>query len=71
MAGPYFPPLEVAGQTLAFDHLEPFVLEMATQSRPNGVKIDVRFSNHCFSETFDAAQPFRGAAHSRIEGRLC
>lgn len=56
MAGPYFPPLEVAGQTLAFDHLEPFVLEMATQSRPNGVKIDVRFSNHCFSETFDAAR---------------
>lgn len=28
MAGPYFPPLKVAGQTLAFDHLEPFVLEM-------------------------------------------
>ena len=56
MAGPYFPPLKVAGQTLAFDHLEPFVLEMATQSRPNGVKIDVRFSNHCFSETFDAAR---------------
>lgn len=55
MAGSYFPPLEVAGQTLAFDHLEPFVLEMATQSRPNGVKIDVRFSNHCFSETFVAA----------------
>lgn len=56
MAGPYFPPLEVAGQTLAFDHLEPFVLEMATQSRPNGLKIDVRFSNHCFSETFDAVR---------------
>ncbi|MBJ7483514.1 hypothetical protein [Brevundimonas sp.] len=57
MAGsPYFPPLEIAGEILAFDHLEPFVLEMVTQSRPNGVKIDVRFSNHCFSEAFDAAR---------------
>lgn len=53
---PYFPPLVVDGQTVAFDHLEPFQFEMASQVRPSGVVIDVRFSNHCFSESFDPAR---------------
>ena len=53
MAGPYFPPLTVAGARIVFDHLEPIRLEMATQARPKGIVIDVRFSNHCFSETFE------------------
>lgn len=51
---PYFPPLVVDDQTVLFDHLEPFQFQMASQARPDGVVIDVRFSNHCFSETFDA-----------------
>jgi hypothetical protein len=53
---PYFLPLVVDGQGVAFDHLEPFQFGMASQVRPDGVVIDVRFSNHCFSETFDAAR---------------
>jgi hypothetical protein len=59
MAGdphPYFPPLVVDGQAIAFEHLEPFQVGMASQARPDGILIDVRFSNHCFSETFDAGR---------------
>lgn len=52
----YFPSLTVDGRSLSLVHLEPFVLRMNTQTRPGGVNIDVRFSNHCFSETFDAAR---------------
>lgn len=53
VAGPYFPPLQVAGAAIAFSHLEPFTLEMVTQGRPQGLKIGVRFSNHVFTEAFD------------------
>ena len=50
----YFQPLTVAGQEIAFDHLEPFSLVVPTATKAAGVRIDVVFSNHCFSETFDA-----------------
>lgn len=51
---PFFPPLMVAGASISFAHLEPFQFTVCTQDRPNGAVIDVRFSNHCFSETYDA-----------------
>jgi hypothetical protein len=51
---PYFPSLTVAGQEIAFDHLEPFSLVVPTATKAAGVRIDVVFSNHCFSETFAA-----------------
>jgi len=50
----YFYPLTVAGQEIAFDHLEPFSLVVPTAATATGVRIDVVFSNHCFSETFNA-----------------
>lgn len=52
---PYFPPLDVAGQQITFGHLEPISLLVPTTGKPAGVRIDVVFSNHCFSETFDPA----------------
>ena len=50
----YFHPLIVAGQKITFDHLEPFSLVVPTATKAAGVRIDVVFSNHCFSKTFDA-----------------
>lgn len=54
MTNPFFPTLIVDGQPVNFDHLQPFQFVMATAARPNGATIDVRFSNHCFSEAYDA-----------------
>ena len=55
VAKPFFPTLLVAGAPINFDHLEPFQFLVATEARPGGATIDVRFSNHCFSESFDTA----------------
>jgi len=55
MSKPFFPTLLVDGAPVNFDHLEPFQFVMETQTRPKGAKINVRFSNHCFSESYDAA----------------
>lgn len=38
-----------------FDHLAPFSFTVPTRLRPRGATIDVRFSNHCYSESYDAA----------------
>jgi hypothetical protein len=53
---PYFSPLLFAGEVISLDHLEPFHLMVPTQAKPSGVRIDVVFSNHCFSEVFDPAR---------------
>jgi hypothetical protein len=54
MAKSFFPTLLIDGAPVNFDHLEPFQFVMETQSRPKGAVIDVRFSNHCFSESYNA-----------------
>lgn len=53
MAKPFFPTLLVGGQLTNFEHLEPFQFVTETVARPKGAVIDVRFSNHCFSEAYD------------------
>jgi len=55
-AKPFFAPLLVAGQTIDFAHLEPFQFTIATTARPKGAVVDVRFSNHCFSDAYDPAR---------------
>ena len=55
MAKSFFPTLLVAGEPVNFDHLEPFQFLAVTEARPGGATIDVRFSNHCFSEAYNAA----------------
>lgn len=54
MAKSFFPTLLVAGAPVNFDHLEPFQFLFATEARPDGATIDIRFSNHCFSEAYNA-----------------
>lgn len=54
MAKPFFPTLLVAGAPVNLNHLEPFQFLVATEARPDGATIDVRFSNHCFSEAYNA-----------------
>ncbi len=53
MSKPFFPTLVVAGAPVNFDHLNPFQFLVATEARPGGAVIDVRFSNHCFSEVYN------------------
>jgi hypothetical protein len=53
MAKPFFPTLMVGGAPVGFAHLEPLQFTMETEVRPKGAVIDVRFSNHCFSEGYD------------------
>lgn len=50
---PYFPPLTIDGLAIDIAHLEPFSLAFAVE-RLGGrtITIDVKFSNHCFTETF-------------------
>ncbi len=55
MTSPYHPPLVVAGQTYSFPHLEPLQLLVVSQKVGRPLRIRVRFANHCFSESFDAA----------------
>ena len=55
-AQPYFPTLLVSGVRVDFAHLEPFKFSVPTAARPNGARIEVRFSNHCFSESYDTAK---------------
>lgn len=54
-ARPYFPSLVVDGAPVTFAHLEPLQVPMTTLARPQGLIIEARFSNHCFSERFDPA----------------
>lgn len=48
--------IEYEGQAVELAHLDGFDLEFGTQARPLGVRIRVRFSTHCYSETFDEAE---------------
>ncbi len=54
MAKSFFPTLLVAGAPINLDHLEPFQFLVATKARPSGATLDVRFSNHCFSERYNS-----------------
>jgi hypothetical protein len=55
---PYHKPLIIDGHGYEFIHLEPFVFssEDLRQSLLLTYTINVRFSNHCFSEKFDPAR---------------
>ena len=48
----YWPPLIIGGLTVDLAHLEPFALACAVDGRDNALVINVRFSNHCFTEAF-------------------
>lgn len=50
---PYHASLVVNGQAVGFAHLEPFHLALFVEKISRSMTVDVRFSNHCFSEGFD------------------
>jgi hypothetical protein len=48
----YWPRLVILDVVVDLSHLEPFILACPTTVRESALRINVRFSNHCFSEEF-------------------
>ncbi len=46
---PFFSPITINGETIEFDHLEPFQLLVPSEKVGRDLTVDVRFTNHCFS----------------------
>lgn len=46
---PFFPPLVIEGVTYEFSHLDPFTMRFVSNSANRQLRVNVRFSNHCFS----------------------
>ena len=61
----YWPSLVIDGQTIALAHLNPHLLDCPTTdpNLPNPLIINVRYSDHCFSEGYD---PTVHRAHLRL-----
>lgn len=49
----YWPPLVIDGIAIDLAHLEPLVMPCPTPGQPATCRINVRYSNHCFTEAFD------------------
>jgi hypothetical protein len=52
----YHPPLLINGRAYDLSHLDPFLFEVSSTKVPRPLRINVRFTNHCFSEAFDPAK---------------
>lgn len=54
---PYWPEIFIKGSALDLRHLSPFTFECSTpaDAKPDFLTVNVRYSNHVFSEEFDAA----------------
>ena len=52
----YHPPLRIRGQVYDLSHLHPFQFDVSSSKVPRRLRINVRFTNHCFSEAFDPAK---------------
>ena len=50
---PYHSPASHRGRSYDLSHLDPFVFEAASAKVPRPLRINVRFTNHCYSEAFD------------------
>jgi len=51
----YFQALAIGGQTYDFAHLEPFTFTISSQLAKRDLRVHVTFSNHCFTQSYDAA----------------
>lgn len=49
---PYWPQIAILGKVLDLAHLDPRVLECPMEGRETPLRIQVKYSNHCFTETF-------------------
>jgi hypothetical protein len=52
----YHAPLRIRGRIYDLSHLDPFQFEVSSTKVPRPLRINVRFTNHCFSEAFDSAK---------------
>lgn len=52
---PYFPAITVNGQTYDLAHLDPLTLQVQSEMAKKTLRVGVRFSNHCFTNDYDAA----------------
>lgn len=52
----YHSPLRIRGEVYDLSHLDPFQFEVSSTKVPRPLRINVRFSNHCFSVAFDATK---------------
>ncbi len=50
------PPLHIRGQVYDLAHLDSFQFEVSSTKVPRPLRINVRFTNYCFSEAFDATR---------------
>ena len=48
---PFFPPLNILGELYEFKHLEPFTMHFRSQKAARDLRVNVRFSNHCFTHS--------------------
>lgn len=48
---PFFTPLSLNGQIYDFQHLEPFTMSFHSQMASRNLRVNVRFSNHCFTHS--------------------
>jgi hypothetical protein len=57
VASRYRQPLVIKGQAIPLQHLDPHILQcpITEPQLPNPLLINVRYSDHCFSEKFDPA----------------
>jgi hypothetical protein len=52
---PYHPPLRIRDRVYDMSHLDPFQFTALSAKVPRPLCINARFTNHCFSVTFDPA----------------
>jgi hypothetical protein len=50
---PYWPRRAINGRVIDLSHLEPLVVLCPVEKLGRTLKIDVRFTNHCFTDHFD------------------
>jgi hypothetical protein len=51
----YFKPVVVGGNAVDLTHLDPFALVFFSQVAGHALRVHVTYSNHCFTEKWDAA----------------
>lgn len=45
----YFAPIEIGAETYTFEHLNPFTMRFSSISARRTLRVNITFSNHCFS----------------------
>lgn len=66
----YHSPASYRGRSYDLSHLDPFVFEAASAKVPRPLRIDVRFTNHCYSEASGAGCSLPNATSFRSIRRL-